>query len=191
MSDSKKELPVTGAAEARASAHAAAERLEERAARPDPEVEPVDLHEDEQELIEMELEAIGSVPSPERERAYQALADATAKGRIPTDLVPLLERVVAISLESGRARRRYLAEGEKVLTGLFRRRPAGRELLGNLKEVNRALEVLEDRTVTGVKVSLRTLGHFRVAVQTEDVNVTLSVRSSSVMLESLAVTGGG
>lgn len=187
-------LPILERSSEGGEAHAAAEaeallaEAGEREERPEPE--PVDLDENEQELVELELDALGSVPE-ERRRAYDELGRTVEMGRIPVDLVPLLERLVAISLESGRARRRYLAEGERVLTGLFKRLPAGRELLSSIGGVNKALEVLDDRTVAGVEVGLRTLGHFRVVVKTEDVKVTLSVKSSSVALESLAVAGGG
>lgn len=178
-----------------ARAHAAAEAeaaLAEAEARegdrPDPE--PIDLNENEQELLALELESVGRVPSEQRKAAYDALADAVDDGTVPEELVPLLERLVAVSLESGRARRRYLAEGEKILTDLFKRTPAGKELLGIIKGVNTALEILEGRTVSGVKVGLRTLGHMRISLETEDLKLTLAVRPSAVAVESMSVLGG-
>ena len=156
-----------------------------------PPSEPIELEPAEGELIGLELSELGPVSSPERKRAYDALAAAAAEGVVPADLVPLLERVIAISLESGRARRRYLAEGEKVLTDLFRRTPSGQKLQASLRDVNKALQVLEGRAVEGVKISLRTLGHIRIALETEGVSFTLSVRPSAVMVESLQVSGSG
>lgn len=161
------------------------------APEPEPPREPIALDEEERELVGLELQEVGPVSSPERQRAYDALAAAVVTGSVPPELVPLLERVVAISLESGRARRRYLAEGETILTGLFRRTPSGRELQESLNGVNKALEVLRGRTIQDVKVSLRTLGHIRMVLDTEDVSVTLSVRPSAVLIESVAVTGAG
>lgn len=186
--------PKRGRASKGAEAYTAAEREAQLAAAGEvepPDPEPISLDEDEQELIQLELDALGPVRSPQRKRAYEALGDGVDEGSVPADLVPLLERLVAVSLESGRARKHYLAEGEKLLTRLFRRTPSGKQLTESLKGVNQALDVLDDRTITDVKVSLRTLGHFRIVLETEDVRLTLSVRSSSVVVESLAVTGGG
>jgi hypothetical protein len=156
-----------------------------------PPPEPIELNEAERELIGLELGEMGPVSSPQRKGAYDALAAAAVEGVVPPELVALLERVVAISLESGRARRRYLAEGEKVFTDLFRRTPSGQALQKSLRDVNKALEVLEGRAVEGVKVSLRTLGHIRISLETEGVSFTLAVRPSAVIVESLQVTGTG
>jgi hypothetical protein len=160
-----------------------------RGAAPGSPAAALRLDADEQELIGLELDGLGPVRSPERRRAWEDLARAAAGGSVPAELVPLLERLVAVSLESGRARRRYLAEGERVLTRLFRRTPSGRELQESLNGVNEALEVLHGRKVESVEVALRTLGHIRVALDTDGVRLVLSVRPGAVLVESLTVTG--
>lgn|GEM_PF-278689 len=190
MSRRTSELPVlpTGVGPHPADpGRAATEIAEDDPAPP----EPIELEAAEAELIGLEMGEMGPVSSPERKRAYDALTASAAEGVIPAELVPLLERVVAISLESGRARRRYLAEGEKVLTDLFRRTPSGKALQKSLQGVNKALEALQGRPVEGVRVSLRTLGHIRIALETEGLSFTLAVRPSAVMVESLQVTGTG
>ncbi len=156
-----------------------------------PQGEALSLSPEEQELLAQELQALLPALSGPREEGYRALAGAVDGGEVPSDLVPLLEGLLAMALETGRARRLYTAEGERVLTDLFRRTPGGRELSGHLEEVNRALAVLSGRTLWGVRVAMRTLGHFTIALDTEGAAVTLAVRPGAVTLESVAIGGGG
>ena len=149
------------------------------------------LSPEEQELVSQELRALLPALSGPREEGYRSLAEAVSRQEVPRDLVPLLEGLVAMALETGRARRLYTAEGERVLTDLFRRTPGGRELSRHLEEVNKALAVLSGRTLWGVRVAMRTLGHFTISLETEGASLTLAVRPGVVTLESVAIGGGG
>jgi hypothetical protein len=149
------------------------------------------LSPEEQELVSQELRALLPALSGPREEGYRSLAEAVSRQEVPRDLVPLLEGLVAMALETGRARRLYTAEGERVLTELFRRTPGGRELSRHLEEVNKALAVLSGRTLWGVRVAMRTLGHFTISLETEGASLTLAVRPGVVTLESVAIGGGG
>jgi hypothetical protein len=153
--------------------------------------EALALSPEEQELLSQELAALLPALSDQRQEGYRLLAAATAQGQVPPELLPLLEGLVALALETGRARRLYTAEGERLLTDLFRRTPAGQELARHLEEVNRALAVLAGRTLWGVRVAMRTLGHFTITLDTEGAAVTLAVRPGAVALESVAIGGGG
>ncbi|HXG41151.1 MAG TPA: hypothetical protein VNL95_00260 [Dehalococcoidia bacterium] len=156
-----------------------------------PEGEALSLSPEERELVSQELAALLPALRDDRQEGYRSLAKAVDEGTVPPDLVPLLEGLVAMALETGRARRLYTAEGERVLTEVFRRTPGGRELVRHLEEVNKALGVLSGRTLWGVRVAMRTLGHFTVALDTEGASVTLAVRPGVVTLESVAIGGGG
>lgn len=146
---------------------------------------------EEQEIVQAELLALLPALSGERRKAYQALADAVDKGEIPPDLQPLLEGLIRLALETGRARRLYRAEGERVLTDLFGRTPAGQNLTRGLREVNKALSILKGQTLTGVRVGIRTLGHFTVTLEVGNgTSVTLAVRPDGVTIDSITVGAG-
>jgi hypothetical protein len=151
--------------------------------------ETVTLSEEERDLLTRELQALLPELPAVRRQGYADLAAAVSRGSVPRDLVPLLERVVAVALEGGRARRVYRAEGERVLTELFSRMPRGRALALHLEEVNRALRVLAGRPLHAVRVGMRTLGHYTITLEVEGATVTLAARPDSVALESVAVGG--
>jgi hypothetical protein len=149
------------------------------------EPDPIELDEEEAELVAKEAESAARVFSEPRRGEAMRLA-ATARSRsIPPDLVDLLGNLLVASLQGGRARRVYLAEGERVLTGVLRRTPMGRELQQRLDTVNRALAALSGRTLDEVKVGMRTAGHFTFSVNADGVSVTLTVGPDGLGVESL------
>lgn len=154
-------------------------------------IELLQLDEDERELVGLELQAMLPGLKGERRERYQALADAVENGAIPEDLQPQLESVLSITLQTARARQMYRAEGEKILTGLYKRTPGGRELRDHLGEINKALTSLTGHELTSAKVRMRTLGHFTVSLQTDAARITLAVRPEGVNIESVAVGEGG
>lgn len=147
------------------------------------------LTDEERELVQAELAAFLPALSGERKDAYQTLADAVEKNAVPQDLLPLLEGLTKLTLETGRARRLYRAEGERILTELFRKTPEGKELSQSLSEVNKALQLLEDQTLRGVRVAMRTLGHFTVTIETDNAVITLAIRPDAVTVDSVSVGG--
>lgn len=151
--------------------------------------ETITLTDEERELVQSELAALLPALSGERRSAYQALADAVDQNEVPPDLLPLLEGLIKLALETGRARRLYRAEGERILTELFQKTPSGKELSHSLHEVNKALTVLEGQVLRRVRVSMRTLGHFTVTVETDNAIVTLAIRHDAVTVESVSVGG--
>ncbi len=151
--------------------------------------EVLPLTDEECRLVQSELAALLPALSGERQDAYQTLAGAVAQGGVPAGLIPLLEGLIALALETGRARHLYRAEGERILTELFRKTPRGEELSRSLHEVNKALTVLEGQTLRGVRVAMRTLGHFTVTIETDAAVMTLAVRSDSVTVDSISVGG--
>jgi hypothetical protein len=156
---------------------------------PEPTTETLQLTDEERELLQTELTALLPALSAGRREAYQALAEAMAQSAVPPDLLPLLEGVTKLALETGRARRLYRAEGEQILTDLFRKTPSGQELVRSLHEVNKALSVLEGQTLRGIRVALRTLGHFTVTIETDSAVITLAIRPDAVTVDSVSVGG--
>lgn len=158
--------------------------------------EPVDpqpllLDDEERELVRLEVEAIVPALTGERRERYEALAEAARGGTVPADLQPLLESVLSLALQTARARTRYRAEGERILTGLYRRTAGGRELDAHLRSVNAALRSLVGHELTSARVGMRTLGHFTISLQTDAARITLAVRPDGVDVDSVAVGEGG
>ncbi len=153
------------------------------------EAEGIVLTDEERDLLQSELAALLPALSGERLKAYQSLADAVEQKVIPSDLLPLLEGLTKLALETGRARRLYRAEGERILTDLFRKTPSGKELSQSLHEVNKALSVLEGQTLLGIRVAMRTLGHFTVAIETEKAVITIAIHPDAVTIDSISVGG--
>ncbi|MER3420805.1 MAG: hypothetical protein C4290_09915 [Chloroflexota bacterium] len=147
------------------------------------------LSEDEAPLVAEEaLHLAGALSGTQRARTL-ALVQAARDGAVPAELVDVLEGVVLLALQTGRARRRYLAEGERLLTDVLRRTPRGRDLQEQLTAVNGALRTLAGRRLDGVRVEMRTLGHFTIALQCEGVSLTLAVRADGVQVESVSADG--
>lgn len=148
----------------------------------------LELDDDEQELIEAELAALLPALSGERRAGYTALAGAVDAGVVPPELVVHLQSLLELALQTARARKLYRAEGEKILTGLYKRTPAGRALTRQLGDINSALRAVADHELRSARVGMRTLGHFTVTLRTDEATLTLAVRPDSVNVESLEVT---
>lgn len=152
---------------------------------------PLELTPEERELVAEELDAF--VPALERgpRRArYEALQQTVADGAVPPELLDVLGSVLELALLTARARRLYKARGEKILTRLFRRTPAGQELGAHLDQVNEALAALAGHDLRAARVRMRTLGHFTVTLETGGPTVTLAVRPDRVEVEKVAVGRG-
>ena len=149
--------------------------------------EPLELNSDERELIELEVASLLPALEGHRRERYQALAEAVAGGVVPPDLVPQLESLLELVLQTARARKLYRAEGERILTGLLHRTPRGHELSSQLNDINKALKAITGHTLNGARVGMRTLGHFTVTLQTDAATLTLAVRPDSLNVESVAV----
>ncbi len=147
------------------------------------------LDDEERELVQHELDALLPALTGERRLHYEQLGDAVMSGSIPPQSVPLLESLLELALQTARARKLYRAEGERILTRLFRRTPRGRELTELLEQVNRALVALTGNTLNRAQVGMRTLGHFTLTIETDAASITLAVRPDSVNVESVSVGG--
>jgi hypothetical protein len=147
----------------------------------------VELDAAERELVAAEVGALLPALSEERRDGYEALADAVDEGRVPPDLVVHLQSLLELALQTARARKLYRAEGEKILTGVFRRTPAGRALTRQLGDINSALRAVADHELRSARVGMRTLGHFTVTLRTDEATLTLAVRPDGMNVESVEV----
>ena len=153
-----------------------------------PTVAPIELDAEERELVGLDLDALLPTLDSERQARYAALRDTVAAGQVPDELVPALESLLELTLQTARARARYRAEGEQTLTGLYRRTPAGRQLSDHLGQVNEALKSLDGQAIESLSVRMRTVGHFTLTIQTDATTITLATRPDSVDVESISVS---
>lgn len=143
------------------------------------------LSPEEADIVVAEAAAAAQIlEGPGRQQAAD-LAREAHLGEIPDSLLAALERILNASLQGGRARHLYKAEGERVLTRLLLRTPGGQQLQQDLDSVNQALRSLAGRQLDQVRVAMRTPGHFTVSLQTERVSLVLVVRPDGVAVESL------
>nr|WP_290669765.1 hypothetical protein [Ardenticatena sp.] len=139
------------------------------------------------DLVLREVAAyLPSVP-PDRQAVLNRLGRTVETGEVPPELQGLLGEILGVSLMSGRTRRLYTAEGERLFTDIFRQTPQGRETSTQLASINRALEAFVGHEITSVRVNMRTLGHFTITIGTPVATITLAVRPNGVTLESLNV----
>lgn len=148
----------------------------------------LELDADERELVGLELDALLPALRGERRERYEALAAAVADGRVPDDLLVHLQSLLELALQTARARKLYRAEGEKVLTGVFRRTPAGRALTAQLRDINTALGAVANHELRSARVGMRTVGHFTVTLRTDEATLTLAVRPDGMNVDSVEVT---
>jgi hypothetical protein len=145
----------------------------------------LELSSEEADLVVTEASAAaGVLEGPRKEQALDLVREART-GEISDDLLTTLERILAASLQGGRARHLYKAEGEGLLTRLLLRTPGGQRLQKDLDAVNQALRSLRGRQLDEVRVAMRTPGHFTLSLQTEGVGLVLVVRPDGVAVESL------
>src|SRR5690349_6726413 len=112
----------------------------------------LELSPEEVEVVVAEATAAaGVLEGPRKEQALD-LAREARSGELPDDLLTVLERILTASLQGGRARHLYKAEGERVLTRLLLRTPGGQRLQEDLDAVNQALRSLGGRRLDGVRV---------------------------------------
>jgi hypothetical protein len=147
----------------------------------------VTLDDSERELVGLELRALLPALSGPRRARYEALFQAVGSDAgVPAELIPALESVLELALQTGRARQLYRAEGERILTSVLRRTPRGRELAAHLDQVNEALRVVAGQPLDVVGVRMRTLGHYTVTIQSKAATITLAIRPDGVAVESVA-----
>ncbi len=149
---------------------------------------PLELDDDERELVGHDLDALLPTLDGVRRERYTQLRETVAAGVVPGALIPALESLLELTLQTGRARTRYRAEGEQTLTRLYGRTPGGRELSSHLRQVNEALGSLQGQSIGSLAVRMRTVGHFTLAIQTDETSITLVARPDTIDVESIAVS---
>ncbi|HEX9943232.1 MAG TPA: hypothetical protein VGG03_14525 [Thermoanaerobaculia bacterium] len=140
------------------------------------------------EVLLEEIETLaGSLRDPRLRGPYDELATAVADGEVGQDLLGRLERVLEITLETGRTRRVHGAESEQALLRLFHQTPGGAAARRTTQAVNEALATLEGQALEGMLFTVQGPGVFRLGLRTDRCRLTLEIDRSGVSVESLEV----
>lgn len=143
------------------------------------------LNREEADAVAAAASGYAAVLPPGRAEAYHALAQAAADGVIPDDLVDAAERVAAVSLQTGRARRDGQAGDESLLAAVYRRTPAGQVLTGRTREVNQALDGLTGRQLRGARVAALAPGAYSLTLEADGIALTLAINAAGIEVRSL------
>jgi hypothetical protein len=142
----------------------------------------------ERELVLEEIAAVaGAVHEPRARALYAELAAAVAGGEVAPPLTAALQRVLELSLATGRARRLHGAQHEAAMLRLFFRTPAGTALRRSAEASSRALAALAGQRLDALAVSAQAPGVFRLQLDTDRCQVTLEVSRDGVEVTGLGV----
>lgn len=150
--------------------------------------ETLALEPEEIELLTAELRALAAtLRDPVARDRYLDLAKEVESGEIGGERLGDLERVLELTLETGRARRMQGADGERALLGVYGRTPKGAALRRTTEAANRALEAVRGQAVRGLSFSPRGPGTFRLEIATDICQLTLEIGRRGVTLDSVGV----
>ena len=94
----------------------------------------------EREYVVAEALALAEVvPEGETKLAYQEIAWAADQGDVPEDLAPTVGELVALAVETGRARSVHGPAGVRALLSVWRNTPQGRGAAEKIEDLNEAL----------------------------------------------------
>ncbi|HEX6970670.1 MAG TPA: hypothetical protein VF234_00420 [Limnochordia bacterium] len=127
--------------------------------------------------------------SEEMQAQYQALLNEVRAGEVPDALLPLLERIVGLGLETGRIRRVHTAHGEMAALRLFSRLPAGQALQRQAEAANKALAPLQGQPIEEVRFAARGPGEHTLTLATPQYRISLVIDRDGVRVHNIEVLG--
>ena len=130
-------------------------------------------------------EALGD---PAARRRYDRLDAAVRSGVVPEALVPPLEAMLELVLQTQRVRRRHGPEAEQALVGLLARTPRGLASRQATRAVNQGLRALAGQRIRSISFS-PTPGGQRLILETDACQVALTIDRAGVRLERAEVGG--
>ena len=140
------------------------------------------------EALALEAAALrDAVADPAARAGYDELARALAEGAVAERLEPPLERMLELTLRTGRVRRLHGPHAEAAAIRLYQATPAGRAIGTMLAEVNAALSALRGRMLGGVAFSAKAPGTYLLALNTPGGKLTLEIGPDGVSVRELGV----
>jgi hypothetical protein len=148
------------------------------------------LAESERDILGPEARTLAAaLQDPDRRGIYQHLASEIDDGAIPSPLLPDLERLLELGLQSGRFRARYGPGGATAMARLFSRTPGGVEIARRVSEANAALASLGGQALQGATFSLTGWGSYALQLKTDSYALKLTIDPTGVQADSLEVGG--
>jgi hypothetical protein len=148
----------------------------------------VRVEEPAREALALEAAALSeAVVDPETSAGYADLSRALVAGEVAEPLLPPLERLLELTLRSGRVRRLHGPHAEAAAVRLYQATPAGRELGSVLSEVNTALAALRGRELEGITFASKGPGAYGLAIRTADAQVSLEIGPEGVAVRDVSV----
>lgn len=140
------------------------------------------------EPVLAEIAAVAGAVAEERtRRVYADLAAAVEGGEVATSLLEPLQRVLEMSLATGRARRLHGPADEAAMLRLFFHTPAGAALRRSAEAASSALAGLAGHRLAGLAVTAKAPGIFQLQLDTDRCQLTLEVSRDGVEVAGLGV----
>jgi hypothetical protein len=156
-----------------------------------PETEALALDPAQQAALLTELEVLlASVREPAARAPFADLALAVADGAIAEGKegeVDTLEKLLEMTLQTGRARRMHGPEAEQSLLRLFHKTPRGAAARRSTEAVNAALRGLAGQTVEEVLFTVQAPGVFKLGLRTDRCRLALEIDRHGITIDSLEV----
>lgn len=130
-------------------------------------------------------------PSSALRDSCVALADAVEIGDVPVDLEEPAGDVLALAIETGRARSVHGPAGERALAALWRETPQGRDAVVAADELTEALRALSGFAISAVRVTATAPGAYSVSIAAGDCDVGLVFDRNGARLRGINVGAGG
>lgn len=149
----------------------------------------IEIGAEEREILNREIERLMR-PLASDSKPYQdyvQLLAALSSGVVPEQQSGALEQVLEITLSTGRIRQAYGPQEEQQLLKLYNRTPTGDRLRQLMKQVNQSLETLKDQRIESLLFSLKTPGAYRLEINTDQCQLTVSIDWNGVSVHQLEV----
>jgi hypothetical protein len=151
----------------------------------------ISLDEFQKEILEREVRTfLNGVTDPEAQARYAGLLQEVEDGQVGEELATALEGLLAIVLESGRARKLYGPAGENSLNSLFQKTARGAALAQQANAVNQALKGLEGQVLGGISFRSTGPGSWGLSLQTDRGELTLRIDRQGIRVDNLEIDVG-
>jgi hypothetical protein len=138
------------------------------------------------EVARAEAQAVLALISDgERRDRLAELVAALADGEVAGGDADALAELLELGLQSGRVRALYGPDGEQATLALYRKLPAGRELVDSAASLNEALTALAGRTIERLSVSAVGPGEYGVTILTDQLEFVLRLGRAGARLATI------
>jgi hypothetical protein len=151
--------------------------------------EALELDERQRETVLEEIAALADSlkDAAARERWAELGRALSGGGPLSSDQASRLESVLALTLETGRARRVQGPEAEQALLRLYRKTPGGAAVEQLTRAANQALAALAGQRLSSLSFTPQAPGTFKLEIATEACQLVVEVGRRGVTVDSVGV----